>query len=264
MLAAEDKQRTNTTQEWLPGVGVTWQATERWQLLGGVHQGMAPAGAGAKEGTAPELSTNYEAGARFNTGPFRMEAIGFYSDYENSVRNCSVAFPCESGADSGTEQQGEAEIKGLEFALAYTPEFAGLSWPLGLSYTYTDTKITTDSDDGSIQEGDAIPYVPENQFWVGAGVEGAKGWSANLAARFQSGMCIDYTCGRAGVDNTYRETEDLFVVDLVGNYPFNDVLQVYARVENLFDEQVIVSRSPAGARANKPRSFIAGLTLQFE
>jgi Fe(3+) dicitrate transport protein len=52
-------------------------------------------------------------------------------------------------------------------------------------------------------------------------------------------------------------------VDLVGNYPVNDILQVYARVENIFDEQVIVSRSPAGARPIKPRSFIAGLALQF-
>jgi len=263
VLAGDDKQRTNTTQEWLPGIGLTWQASDRWQLLGGVHQGMAPAGAGAKDGTEPELSTNYEAGARYNTGAFRMEAIGFFSDYENSVRNCSVAFPCESGADSGTEQQGEAEIKGLEFALGYTPEFAGLSWPLGLSYTYTDTKITSDSDDGSIQQGDAIPYVPENQLWLGAGVQGDRGWSANLAARYQSGMCIDYTCDRSGNDNTYRETENLFVMDLVGNYPVNDTLLLYARIENLLDEQVIVSRSPAGARPNKPRSFIAGVNLQF-
>ena len=106
--------------------------------------------------------------------------------------------------------------------------------------------------------------MPRNLVWLGAGVQGTRGWSANLAARYQQGMCIDYTCGRNGVDNTYRETEDLFVVDLVGDYPINDTLQIYARVENLFDEQVIVSRSPAGARPNKPRSFIAGITLQFE
>ena len=99
VLDDPDDQRSNTTEEWLPGIGLTWQASERWQLLGGVHQGMAPAGAGAKEGTEPELSTNYEAGTRYNAGAVQMEAIGFFSDYENSVRNCSVAFPLSERRD---------------------------------------------------------------------------------------------------------------------------------------------------------------------
>ena len=94
-------------------------------------------------------------------------------------------------------------------------------------------------------------------------MQGARGWSANLAGRYQSSMCIDYTCERAGVDNTFRKTEDLFVMDLAADYPVNDTLQVYARIENLLDEQVIVSRSPAGARPNKPRTFVAGVNVQF-
>ena len=262
-LAGESKQRSNTTSEWLPGAGITWQASERWQLLGGVHKGMAPAGAGASTDTNPELSTNYEAGARFGTDELNIELIGFYSDYENSVRNCSVAFPCENGEDSGTEQQGEAKIKGIEFALGYAPQFAGLSWPLSLGYTFTDTEITADSDDGSVQSGDAIPYVPRNQLYIAAGVEGANGWAANLAGRYVDSMCIDYTCGRSGVDNTYRETDELFVMDLAASYPVADKSRIYARIENVFDEQAIVSRSPAGARPNKPRSFIAGVSVQF-
>ena len=77
----------------------------------------ARAGAGASADTNPELSTNYESGVRFGTDEFKFEWIAFYSDYENSVRNCSVAFPCENGADSGTEQQGEALIQPWSISL---------------------------------------------------------------------------------------------------------------------------------------------------
>lgn len=98
---------------------------------------------------------------------------------------------------------------------------------------------------------------------MSAGVEGANGWAANLAGRYASAMCIDYSCDRSGVDNTFRETDSLFVLDLAASYPLADSVRIYARVENLLDEEAIVSRSPAGARPNKPRSFIAGLTVQF-
>ena len=39
--------RSNKTKEWLPGIGVAWTATDNWQLMAGVHQGISPAGAGA-------------------------------------------------------------------------------------------------------------------------------------------------------------------------------------------------------------------------
>lgn len=262
-LAGADKQRGNTTSEWLPGAGLTWQINDRWQMLAGVHQGMAPAGAGASTGTDPELSTNYEGGVRFGADELKVEWIAFYSDYENSVRNCSVAFPCENGADSGTEQLGEALIKGMELSFAYTPEYAGLQWPLSIGYTFTDTEITADSDDGNVQKGDALPYVPSNLIYVRAGMEGDNGWAVNAAGRYVSEMCIDYTCGRSGVDDTFRKTDPLFVVDLAASYPLADTARIYARIENVFDNEAIVSRSPAGARPNKPRSFIAGLAVQF-
>ncbi|MDH3978717.1 MAG: TonB-dependent receptor, partial [Gammaproteobacteria bacterium] len=263
VLADSDKQRRNSTREWLPGAGVTWQVTDQWQLLAGVHKGMAPAGAGAKKDTNAELSTNYEAGVRYGAERLNVEWIAFYSDYDNSVRNCSVAFPCQSGEDSGSEQQGEAVIKGFELGFSYAPEFAGLRWPLILNYTYTDATISQDSDDGSVLDGDIFPYIPENQIYLGAGAEGMSGWSVNAGARYSSKMCIDYTCDRDGVDNTFRKTDDLFVFDLVGSYPVSDSLRFYARLENVFDEEAIVSRSPAGARPNKPRSVIGGFTYTF-
>lgn len=262
-LSAASAQRRNNTREWLPGAGITWHLAEHWQLLAGVHRGMAPAGAGAIDGTDPELSTNYEGGFRYGTDRLNVELIGFYSDYENSVRNCSLAFPCANNADSGTEQLGEAEIKGVEFSVDYRPEFAGLSWPLRLSYTHTDAQITADSDSGEVLDGDEYPYVPRNQFYLGAGVEGAAGWRINAAGRYLSDMCIDFECERGGVDNTFRKTDSVFIVDLAASYSLSDSARVYARLDNVFDNDGIVSRSPAGARPSKPRAALVGFTVNY-
>ena len=262
-LSPASAQLQNTTREWLPGAGIIWQLAERWQLLAGVHKGMAPAGAGAIAGTDPELSINYESGFRYGTDRLNVELIGFYSDYENSARNCSIAFPCASNADSGTEQLGGALIKGVEFSVDYRPEFAGLRWPLRLSYTHTDAQITAHSDGGDILDGDEYPYVPRKQLYLGAGVEGSTGWSINAAGRYLSAMCVDFQCERDGVDNTFRKTDSMFIVDLAASYPLSDTARVYARVDNVFADEGIVSRSPAGARPSKPRAVIVGFSVNY-
>ena len=258
-----EDQRKNNTEEWMAGLGATYQLTDSWQLLGGVHQGIAPAGAGAVDGTDPEESTNYELGFRFARDSFNTEAIAFYSDYDNSVRNCSVANPCTGGVDSGTEQLGEAEIKGVELSAGYSFDAVGMSWPMKMSYTYTDAEITKDSDDGDFQDGDGYQYLPENQFYASVGAVSGQGWDVFLSTRFTDEMCVDFTCDRSGVDNTYRKTDSLWVFDIVSHYQLNDSAQVYVKVDNLADEQNIISRSPAGARPNQPRTASVGINLSF-
>ncbi len=255
--------RENTTSEWLPGAGITWYLTENWQLLGGIHRGMSPAGGGAVEDTEPEISINYEAGIRYSDNAFNAEVIGFYSDYTNSIRNCSVANPCSGGIDSGTEQLGEATIGGAEVSLGYMGQLNSFQLPVQVAYTYTDARITNDSDDGAVLDGDGYPYIPEQQFFVRAGIVAPRGWDAYLSANYIDAMCIDFECERDGTDNTFRKTDSLWVFDFVSHYQLTDNAQVYLKVDNLFDTQEIISRSPAGARPNKPRTAYLGLNVSF-
>lgn len=255
--------RKNKTKEWLPGIGVTWTAVDNWQLLAGVHKGISPAGAGAKKDTDPEESINYEAGFRFTRDTLSADVIGFYSDYTNSIRNCSVANPCSGGVDSGTEKLGEAEISGVEASLSWQPQTDSLQWPVQLSYTYTDAEISEDSDDGVFLEGDRYPYVPKNHFFAQAGVVGPQGWDVYLSANYSDEMCIDFECERSNLDNALYETDSYWIVNFVTHYQVTDTAQVYVKMDNIFDEQKIVSRSPAGARPNKPRTAYVGLTVNF-
>lgn len=256
--------RSNQVDEWLPGLGLVYQLNEQWSLLAGVHRGFAPPGAGAADGQGPELSTNYEWGARFNNGSLNAELIAFYSDYENAVQNCSIAVPCANGDESGTYQLGEAEIQGVEASFGSQWALAnGWVIPVRATYTFTDAEITEDSDDGDLLAGDNLKDLPENVFAVSAGVESGAAWRLNLTAAYQDEMCVDYECNRSESSDRFDYTESLWVVDAAAHYDFSADLSGYLKVDNLFDEQVIISRSPDGARANRPRTATVGMKYVF-
>ncbi|WP_444940355.1 TonB-dependent receptor family protein [Microbulbifer sp. ZKSA004] len=255
--------RSNQVDEWLPGLGLVYQASEQWSLLAGVHRGFAPPGAGAADGQGPELSTNYEWGARFDNGSLNAELIAFYSDYENAVQNCSVAVKCPNGAESGTYQLGEAEIKGLEATLGSEWVLTnGWILPVRAIYTFTDAEISEDSDGNDLLAGDNLEYLPENVFAISAGLDSGAAWRLNLTAAYQDEMCVNTQCNRGDTDQ-FDYTESLWVVDAAAHYDFMADLTGYLKVDNLLDEQVIISRSPDGARANRPRTATLGMKYVF-
>ena len=138
----------NRNEELMAGLGTTWLLNDNWSLLAGVHQGFAPAGASSDKGTEAEKSVNYEAGFRYWQENFNADVIAFYSDYENTLRNCSVANSCELPGggiqESGTVSLGESKIQGLEVGInsVLWEGDSGLRAPVRLAYTYTDGEIT--------------------------------------------------------------------------------------------------------------------------
>lgn len=260
--SSSTKAAENSTSETLLALGATYQLDDQWTLLAGVHEGFAPASAGSED-VDPEKSTNYEAGLRFAEADLYMEAIYFFSDYDNAVQYCTVANPCD-GQTLGSISQGQAEIEGLEFLLNYNfASGADYSIPVAFTYTYTDTEVTTSSDDSDILKGDSLLDIPENQWAASIGYVAASGWETYLNASYTDKTCIDYSCDRSGVDDRFKTTDDLLVFDLSASYPLNPKTRLFAKVDNLLDDQEIISRKPDGARANKPRTFYLGLKVSF-
>jgi Fe(3+) dicitrate transport protein len=246
------------------GLGATWDLDGKWRLLAGVHEGFAPPGSDSVEGTEPEESLNYEAGVRYVDQRLSVDAVLFYSDYQNTIKNCTVANPCAGGITVGTENLGESEIQGLELAVAR--EFDGLlgaTWPVRLAYTFTDAEVTADSDTGSVLEGDNLSDIPEQVLSLSLGMVHPAGWDSYLNLSYIDETCSTNTCERAGVDDRFLRTDDLLVVDWTAGYKLLPGLRVYAKLNNLFDEQEIVSRKPDGARSNMPRTAYLGADWSF-
>ncbi len=253
-------RRGNDSDEWLPGVSFTYDLSPRWQVLGGVHRGFSPLGGGAVANEEPETSTNWEAGLRYNGGWF-VEAVGFYSDFDNKTENCSNASPCSNGATSGSFNTGEAVISGLELQAGTELALAGMSLPLDLMYTYTDAEISEDNAVSGFVDGDQLASVPENVFSLRAGLETDIGWNNYLVAKYIDEMCMSVGCNNSG--DRFERSEDLFVVDLISRYALSPTAVVFLKVDNLMDEQAIVSRQPDGARPNKPRTASVGVEWTF-
>jgi Fe(3+) dicitrate transport protein len=253
-------RRNNDNDEWLPGASFTYDVTDNWQALAGVHAGFSPLGGGAKENEDPETSTNWEAGVRYR-GDWFVEAIGFYSDFDNKTENCSNASPCSNGDTSGSFDTGQAEIYGLEFQAGTSMEVGSFTVPVDMMYTYTDATVSEDNVEEGFEDGDQLAAIPENTFSLRLGLEAANGWGNYAVAKYTDEMCVDIGCNNGGTQ--YDRSEDLLVVDYISRYAVTNDAIVFLKVENIFDEEAIVSRQPDGARPNKPRTASVGVEWKF-
>lgn len=250
--------RENETQVFLPGLGVLYQIDESLSLIAGVHKGFtAPSNS---PGVDEETAINYELGFRFNSGAVSTELIGFLSDYDNILGECTSS----SGSDCviGDAFNGDAAtVAGAE--LLFSTDLASsqnFRLPVSLSYTYINGKFDTDIANtdffGAVSEGDPLPYLPEHQFLASVGIE-KNNWGAYITGNYVDEVCVRASC------NQFEQTDNTFTVDLAGNYQYSDSLNLYARVENLTSEEDILGRQPYGARPNKDRTITAGIRFNF-
>ena len=253
--------RSNDTSEILPGASFTYDLNPAWQVLAGVHRGFSPLGGGATKNEEPETSINWEAGMRYQRNALFAEAIGFYSDFSDKSENCSLGSPCSNGATSGSFTTGEAEISGIEFQLGNAYTAGTFNIPVNLAYTYTKAEISKDNAVSGLNAGDRLKDVPEHVASLRVGLEHSSGWDNYAVAKYISATCVVAGCNNAS--NAFDENDSLFVVDLISHYPLAKDVNVFVKAENVFDEQKIVSRSPDGARPNKPFTMSVGMKYSF-
>ena len=250
--------RSNNTQEWLPGLSATYQLNGNWQVLGGVHKGFSPLGGGAKSEEKPESSVNYEAGLRYDNDQWFVEAIGFWSDFENKAENCSNGNPCSNGATSGSYVTGDAVIAGLEFQLSRSFLIGSMTMPIDVAYTFTKAEVSKDNINEGLFDGDKLAHIPDHTFSLRAGIETAMSWDNYVSFKY-----IDETWNAISCAGTFENTDAFVSADLFSHYALNDSVTVFLKVENVLDKRAIVSRSPDGARPNKGRTASVGFSMDF-
>ena len=250
--------RSNNTQEWLPGLSATYQLNGNWQVLAGVHKGFSPLGGGAKTEEEPESSVNYEAGLRYDNDQWFVEAIGFWSDFENKAENCSNGNPCSNGKTSGSYVTGDAVIAGLEFQFSNSFLIGSMTVPVDVAYTYTQAEVSEDNTNEGIVDGDKLANIPEHTFSLRSGIETAMGWDNYVSIKY-----IDETCNAIGCAGNFVDTDAFVSADLISHYALNESVSLFLKVENVFDKRAIVSRSPDGARPNKGSTASVGFSMDF-
>ncbi|MCP4320582.1 MAG: TonB-dependent receptor [Alteromonadales bacterium] len=248
----------------LPGAGLFYQLTQNQGVLFGVNKGYVPNSPGQEGNISPEESWNYEFGWRYSNEAIQGEVIGFYNDYSNLKAACTFSSVCTQELDQEFNG-GEVDVYGLEASSSITWQLtSSLTMPIKLAYTYSQSEFQNDFDStfsqwGKITAGDELPYLPESQLSLEFGLQGQQ-WQVAMLVKYLSEM------SEAAGTNTELEglmTDELMQIDLSSWYQINDSLKVYGKIDNITDEQVIVSRRPFGARPGKPMQAIIGVKYSF-
>ena len=257
-----DVARKNGQSVLSPGIGLHWQVTESLGLLAGAYRGFSPAGPGSS-GVDPERSLNFEAGIRLRGESLRLEAVGFFSDYENLLGRCRVS---DSGCEVGDEfNGGRVEVYGAELTAGWTFALTpGLGLDADLVYTFTDSAFQTGflsgfSQWGLVREGDELPYLPRHRGQARVGLSG-RAWELSAAVRHQMKVREEPGVGPIGHG---LHADGYTTVDVTATWHLRDSTLVQLVVGNLTDKTAIVSHRPVGARPNRPRWLTARIRHRF-
>ncbi|MGE3866554.1 MAG: TonB-dependent receptor, partial [Hyphomonadaceae bacterium] len=160
---------------------------------------------------------------------------------------------------------GAKEVYGLELGVFATMlEGDTFSVPLRFTYTYTDGEYKGGGRGAaSALAGDVLEYTPPHIASLQIGLEHKAGWDFYTALSYLDETCSTMTCDRPGIDDTFLRTERLVSVDLSASYDLSDAVELYAKVDNLFDERAITNRGADGARGNPGRYAGLGLRVNF-
>ncbi|MEO2279031.1 TonB-dependent receptor family protein [Pseudoalteromonas pernae] len=268
-----DDYQTKTTRIWLPGVSGFYQLNDNSGLLFGVHQGFVPSSPSSPargDDDEFEKSVNYEFGGRFNDGVTQFEIVGFYNDYSNLIESCGQS-NCGTQVQLDTEfSGGEVDVWGVESQFAQTyPLNIHLDVPMSMTYTYTQSEFQEELYSefvqwGHIRPGDRLPYLPTHQATFSVGLA-HQDWAVDLLVKYVSEMPETAGVGYENFDMPLagKEVPATTVVDLAAHYELGQYGRIYAKIDNLFDQDNIVSRRPYGARPGKPRTMSIGYKYQF-
>lgn len=255
---------SNSVNVLIPGISATYDVNDQIMLLAGVHRGFTPPGPGTN--SDPEDSTNWEAGFRWFGDTGTAAVIGFYSDYENLLGTCTAS--TGGGCTIGDQfDGGEVEVLGVEasYGAEFETPWAGVSAPVRLNYTWTQSEFQTSFSSafgpwGTVTAGDELPYIPEHQFSIAAGLQTER-WRAGLSANYVSETRS--TAGQGSIASS-DSIDERWVVDATAAWRIAPSTEVYLRVDNVFDETYLAARRPAGLRPGQSQTVMVGFRIALD
>jgi vitamin B12 transporter len=193
----------------------------------------------------PVENLGWDAGIeqRFWEGRVLVGATYFHNDLSNVIGFNGMFETLNLG--SAITQGVETEIKVMPIPdLTFT-----------LAYTYLDTEKTSALDINQ-PEGARLPRRPRNELYISATYFWCKKFQTTIEAKFVNAR-EDINPLNFGGPNI--DVEDYAVVNLVAEYEVNSHFSIFARIENLGDEQYAeVFEFP-----NLGRAVYGGFKLRF-
>ena len=191
----------------------------------------------------PEWLVGGEVGVEYTSGPASLQA----NVYQNSLTDVISYNPISFSPVYTTMpvNVGAVRTRGVEVFGNW--DFRS-DWRLAASYTYTESIITDNPPDTTVV-GHTQGDTPQHQGALSVGYFGNR-WSAFVQGRYIGRRYVD-------ISNAVR-IDPYFVADLSASVAVTPRLDVFAEVENLFDNLYVVSEFGYDARG-APRQVFAGV-----
>jgi Fe(3+) dicitrate transport protein len=267
-----------SVDQWIPGIGGTFEAAAGTVVFAGVHRGFSPPGVAdivtAQGGTVDldaELSWNYELGVRSQPlDGVSLEATAFRMDFENQIVPASVA----GGSGATLTSAGETLQQGFEFA-GEVQSTAFVEWPVEafarLSYTwladaeYEGERYSNIPGFSNVKvTGNRLPYAPEHLLAGTVGVRTAFGLNVELEGVYTSAAFTDDLNSVDIVASGQRgEIPGYTIWNMTANYALQACdCRLFATAKNLTDKLYIADMS-RGLIPGMPRLVQAGFEISF-
>ncbi len=248
-----------------PSGGITWQAAEQLNLYAGYGESTrtpTPVELVCADPEAPcnlpnafladppldqVVAKTVEAGFRGNfrkIGDFNVGNVNWHVGGFHTINEDDIIFQTTGGTTANEgffDNIGDTRRLGAELGLNGT--YGIVQWFLNYSYvdaTYRDNfQVSSPNnpfagEDGTIQvsKGDNIPGIPKNTLKFGSDIMVLKGWSVGFDALYNSGQYL-----RGDEANRLDQTDGYIVFNLRSNYRVNDHLEIFAKIDNLFNNK---------------------------
>lgn len=245
-----------------PKAGISYKISDKTTLFANMGKGFSPPsvsklfGSSGNPDLEPETAINYEISMRtapydwidFTAAAYRMEVEGeiIYVNVDGNAKYINA---------------GETLHKGLETELNLTlpkgfSSFFNFTWQ---DVTFTDYSVySSRSRITTVYDGNNLPSTPDTLFSAGIKYRNSAGINYSLTAVHEDEKFTDeankYAVPAYTVCNTRLEYKNRF--NKIG-YSF------HVSVRNLFDKKYYSDGSGEDVYPSLPRTYMAGLTLEF-
>ncbi len=182
------------------------------------------------ENLKAENAVNVESGAGFNIRDFYLRGNFFFTEISDPIANVTV-FASQNLITRQRQNIGKTRSTGIEIDL----ENRIKNFHFSVGYLFADSRVKEFSANREL-EGLRVPLVSQHQFTVQTNYANQKGWSFALQGRASSDQFDD--------DLNQFRLEPFFQLDAFGAKRFGRSFQVFAAIENLFNSQYSVGKTP--------------------
>ncbi|WP_392343384.1 TonB-dependent receptor domain-containing protein [uncultured Shewanella sp.] len=242
---------------WSPSIEVAYQSGP-WLAALQAKQAWTAASAGNIEQTAQE-ALQYQLALSYQQDALSIAMTAYMHDYDNQHVSCMQGMICDYEQISLQENIKDVSVVGADLSIAYGLTFDHFSIPFKAKYQYTQAE--TDSANcnelmACFAANSQIPWVPEQQLALSSGVVYGD-MSVMAQALYQSEL------GYQGGFTNERAIDSQWKVDIAATYRLTEQHELYLRVENLLDEELVANSTAMGFQAQSEMTTYFGYQGHF-